>query len=236
MCFYPFLIMAEQIKPRYFFGNPKYADLFEGCNYVWEALPKIPEYIKKRLGDVDVQVGEGSVVGEKATINGPVIIGKNCKINDYAIINGPTIIGDNCIIGCGATIWGNVFIGDNCIMRSELTRCFIMDNTNACHLSYIGDSIVGDNVNFGAGSILSNLKHDLNNVKIKFGEEVYDTGVHKFGAILGDGVRLGCNTVASPGTLVGKETLTYTNVNLRGVYESNKIVKLRQTHEIVEKR
>jgi len=210
--------MIKELNPKYYFKQPIYSELFERTENVWEVLPRIKEFIKTK----------GKALG--------IIVGEGTKIEDGAVIQPPAIIGDNCEIRAGSYLRGNVIIGDRCVIRSEIKNSIIMNNSNATHLSYIGDSIIGSNCNLGAGTILSNLKLGEYNVKVKFNGKMYDTGLKKFGAIIGDNTHIGCNVVTNPGTLIGKNCKVYSNAVLRGVYASNNIIKLRQSIELCEKK
>ncbi len=206
----------EFLKAQYFFSNEKFKELFKDINYIWEAIPKIAEFIKKRTNDIVIE--EGTVIEQGAVIKPPCLIGKNCEIRSCSYLRG------------------NVIIGDNCVVRSEMKNAVMMDNSHAAHLSYIGDSIIGDGVNLGASTILSNLKIDPSPVKIKINEKIFDTGLKKFGAILGDKTSTGCAVETNPGTLIGKNNLIYPHASLRGFYASNKIIKVRHNIETVERK
>ena len=137
----------------------------------------------------------------------------------------------------GSYIRENVIIGDNCVIRSEVKNSLIMNNSNAAHLSYIGDSIVGERSNLGAGTILSNLKLDEKPIILKVDGKEINTQINKFGAILGDDVHTGSNALTNPGTLIGKNSFIYPNVVVRkGFYSSNSIIKLKQNIDIIEKK
>lgn len=208
----------ENLKPEYFFKDILFPELFEGVEFVWGALNKIKEFVAEKTKDKKVIIGEGTVVEQGAIIQGPAVIGKNCKIRS------------------GSYIRSNVIIGDNCTLRSEIKNSIIMNNSNAAHLSYIGDSIIGSNCNLGAATVLSNLKLGSDDVKVKINGKIYDTGLRKFGAVIGGNTHTGCNVVTNPGTLIGKNCNIYSNAVLRGFYKSNQIIKLRQNIEVVEKR
>ena len=138
----------------------------------------------------------------------------------------------------GAYVRGNVLVGDRVVVghTTELKTCLLFDEANVPHFSYVGDSIFGWRAHLGAGVKISNLKITRTPVVVTINGRRYETGLLKFGAILGDEVEIGCNSVLNPGTLVGKRTLVYTNLSMFGYYPPDSIVKLRQTHEIVERR
>lgn len=230
--------VPEILMPKYYFSEnaiKKFEDLFE-VKYVWEAIQRIESYLEKKLeGVTEPRIGDSKIEGG-AIINGKVIIGNNCRILSGCYIQGPAIIGNNTEIRPGTYIRGNVIIGDNCEIRSELKNCIMMDNSHAAHLSYIGDSIVGERSNLGAGTILSNLTLSEKPIIIKIKDTHYNTEMKKFGAILGDDVRTGSNALTNPGTLIGKNSFLYPNAVVRGFYPSNSIIKLRQIIEVVEKK
>lgn len=153
------------------------------------------------------------------------------------MIKGPTIIGANCEIRCGAYIRGGVVVGDKAVVGNscELKVCLLFDEANVPHFSYVGDSILGWKSHLGAGVKISNLKVTRRPVVVTINGTRYDTGLRKFGAIIGDEAEVGCNSVLNPGTLLGKRTLTYTNVSLRGYYPPDSFVKLRQKQVVVSR-
>ena len=228
--------MEKELNHKYYFENHPYLGVFKKTSFVWEALSKLPSYLKEKLKEVNIEKGKGTIISEKALINGPVIMGENCNINAFAVVKGPTILGNNVMVGSGATIWGNALIGNNCIIRSEVNRSIVGNNLWAAHWSFIGDSIVGNDVNLGAHSVLANFKNDASNVKVLFNKEKIDTNIKKLGAVLGDGVKLGCHVITDPGTLIGKNTLVYPSAVLRGFYPSNKILKTRSSIEAVDRK
>lgn len=214
--------MPEFLKPEYYFNNLKeYPEIFEGVNFVWEAIPKIAEYVKKvtQKAGKSIVIGEGTRVSEGAVIEGPCVIGKNCQIRP------------------GAYIRENVVIYDNCIVRGEMKNSLMMNKSSGAHWPYIGDSIIGENVNLGARTTLSNLKVKPSNVKIRIRDKIFDTGLQKFGAILGDRVSTGCHCDMNPGTLIGPDVLVYPNATIGpGFYKANHIIKYTPGIQIVERK
>jgi NDP-sugar pyrophosphorylase family protein len=189
----------------------QFPELFDGCQNVWEALPKIAKFAKE--GKL---IGKGTVVEEGATIKGPVIIGRDCEIRANAYIRGNVIVGDHCVLG----------------NASEFKNCVLFNGCQVPHFSYVGDSILGYKAHLGAGVILSNVRSVPGNVQVD-GE---DTGLRKLGAIIGDHAEIGCNCVLNPGSVIGRNAVLYPNVLWRGVCPANTVVKLRQQHEIVVKK
>lgn len=164
-------------------------------------------------------------------LGGPLAIAEGCTIEPGAVLSGPLIVGAGSTIRTGAYIRGGVVLGSRCIVgaHTEVKRAVFLDGARAPHQNYVGDSILGRDVNLGAGTILSNVKNVGREVTFQHGGETVRTGLRKFGAILGDGCRTGCNTVLNPGVLMGRGCVTYPNVALRsGLYAPGTLVKLRQ--------
>jgi len=224
----------------------EHAALFEGITNVWEALARIKSYLEtyfqshgpQILGEVD----PGAFLSDDS-----IFLGEGSVVEAGAYIAGPTHIGRNTVIRHGAYIRGNVVIGDHCIVghASEVKNAIMLDGSHVPHFAYVGDSILGNRVNLGAGTKLSNLtvvsiKDPIAGkrptLEITIGGVLCDTGLDKLGAILGDDVQTGCNTVTNPGCLIGPRTLVYSNVSLRkGYYPPDSIIKLRQTLEVVQR-
>lgn len=241
----------KMLRPENFFDLEGYEfrGVFDNCEFVWEALTKVGRFALEYIMSVD---GDNTIFGTVmpgAHIDDRdcVVIGEGTVIEPGAFIQGPAIIGKNCQIRHGAYVRGDVIIGNNCIVghSSELKNCIMLDKAQCPHFNYVGDSILGRSVNLGAGTRLSNLPvvsvKDAETGKrpsiiITIGNETFDTGLSKFGAVLGDGSQTGCNVVTNPACLIGRNTLVYPNATLRkGYYPDNKIVKLRQEITIVDR-
>ncbi len=173
--------------------------------YPWELLDVNSEVI----GNLDNNFIYGEV-RPNATIDGNVIIGRNTVILPGVYIEGNVIIGDNCKIGPNCYIRGNTFIGSNCHIgqATEIKNSLLMDNVAAGHLSYIGDSVVGEKTNFGAGTITANFRHDGKNHRSVVDGEILDTGRRKFGTIIGSNVHTGIHTSIYPGRKIGRNAST----------------------------
>ena len=195
------------------------ASLFDGLTYPWEALPKIGEYIISLGTTLDsekyVQLGEN------------VWVAKNAKIYETAYINGPCIIDEEAEVRHCAFIRGNAIVGKKAVVgnSTELKNVVLFNNVQVPHYNYVGDSILGYKAHMGAGSITSNVKSDKTLVVVKEGNEKIETGLKKFGAMLGDGVEVGCNSVLNPGTVIGPNTNIYPLSSVRGVIASDSIFK-----------
>lgn len=202
------------------------SDLFERVDHPWEVLPLIKNYIMEiipSLGDEFKEVSENvyvhkdATVAKSACIIGPTIICKNAEIRHCAYIRGSVIVGENTVIG----------------NSTEVKNAIIFDNCQCPHYNYIGDSILGEYAHTGAGVILSNFKNDGTNIKIRECDEIIETGLRKFGAIIGNSVDIGCNSVLFPGSIIGENTNIYPLTKVRGKIDSNKIVK--DMNNIVDK-
>lgn len=212
--------MEKEKLNEYFSTTPKMLDrLFYRCQNLWEILPELGSFLKINTEKAQMN---GLKVGE-VYIDHDVIIGRGSIIEHGAMIKGPAIIGDNCQIRNGAYIRGNAFIESNTVIGHcvEIKNSIIMEGAHLGHFNYVGDSIIGNNVNLGAGSILANLRFDRNLIKI--GE--ISTELKKFGAILGDNSMLACNTVLNPGTIFKKEVKYSGNSLKSGIYSSEDIKK-----------
>ena len=195
--------------------------LLEACTYPWEALPKIGEFIKA-LGKT-LSPEEYDQRGED------VWVAKSAKLYPNVYIAGPTIIGPETEVRPGAFIRGNALVGDNCVVgnSTELKNVILFDNVQVPHYNYVGDSILGYKSHMGAGSITSNVKSDqLPGVIHNEGEEI-ETGRKKVGAMLGDYVEVGCNSVLNPGTVIGRDASVYPTSCVRGVVPERCIYKAK---------
>ena len=221
-------IEAAKISNLYNLEETIAGKLFEGATYPWEVLPKISAFIVE-LGNQlnseeyekrgeNVWVAKSAKVAPTAYINGPAIIGKESEIRHCAFIRGNAIVGEGAVVG----------------NSTELKNVVLFNKVQVPHYNYVGDSILGYRAHMGAGSITSNVKSDKTLVVVKDGEDQIPTGLKKFGAVLGDCVEVGCNSVLNPGTVVGRNAQIYPTSCVRGVIKANSIYK--KQGEIVEKR
>lgn len=206
------------------------ADLFQNHNYPWEVLPEISAFIVELGKTLDPAVYKQK--GEN------VWIAKNAKVAPTAFINGPAIIDEEAEIRHCAFIRGNAIVGKGAVVgnSTELKNVVLFNKVQVPHYNYVGDSVLGYKAHMGAGSITSNVKSDKTLVVVKdkkTGEE-HATGLKKFGAMLGDEVEVGCNSVLNPGTVIGKHSNLYPLSMVRGVIHENSIYKNK--NEVVEKR
>ena len=216
-----------KIKNLYNLEETMAKPLLEKLEYPWEALPQISEFIIQLGKALDKEIYE-----EKEE---NVWIAKTAKIYPTAFIKGPAIIGENAEIRHCAFIRGNAIVGNNAVVgnSTELKNVILFNNVQVPHYNYVGDSILGYKSHMGAGSITSNVKSDKKLVIVKNGKEQIETGLKKFGAMIGDNVEIGCGSVLNPGTVIGKNTNIYPLSSVRGVVAPNSIYK--NQNEIVEK-
>lgn len=194
---------------------------------IFEALPKINAFILELGAKLDNNIFEQK--GEN------IWIAKSAKIAPTASITGPCIIGENAEIRHCAFIRGNAYIGNGSVVgnSTELKNVILISRVQVSHYNYVGDSILGTLSHMGAGSITSNVKSDKSLVTVKCGEEKVETGLKKFGAILGDGVEVGCGTVLNPGSVIGKNSNIYPLSSVRGYIPENCIFKAAD--EVIKK-
>lgn len=216
-----------EIASLYDLGETIAADLFQQAVYPWELLPKISSFIKELGGHLPAEqfdhpaefvwIAKSAVVAPTASIAGPCIIDEDAEIRHCAFIRG------NAIVGKGAVV-GN---------STELKNVILFNKVQVPHYNYVGDSILGYRSHMGAGSITSNVKSDKKLVRVKCNGEVIDTGLKKFGAMLGDNVEVGCGSVLNPGTVIGRGTNIYPLSSVRGYVSAGSIYK--RQGEVVQK-
>lgn len=195
--------------------------LLEQCRYPWEALPRIGDWIKALGETLDesqydhpapgIWIAKSAQVAPTASITGPCIIGPETEIRHCAFIRGNALIGQKCVVG----------------NSTELKNVILFDRVQVPHYNYVGDSILGYRAHMGAASITSNVKSDKKLVIVKDGEERIETGLKKFGAMIGDGVEVGCGSVLNPGCVIGRESQIYPLSSVRGLVPAESIYKHR---------
>jgi NDP-sugar pyrophosphorylase family protein len=227
---------TPDLSPPAFFDltGLEFAELFDGLEYAWEALRRLPDWLAAHVkSEIHGQVAEGAFVAKEG-----VYIAAGAVVEPTAYITGPTIIGPGTVVRHGAYVRGTVLTGRGCVIghASEVKSAILLDGAKAPHFAYVGDSILGRDVNLGAGTKLSNLKVIGKTVTVTVGGRTLDTGLRKFGAVLGDGVETGCNSVLSPGALLGKGCIAYPCLHVRGYHPARSILKLRQGEEEVLRR
>ena len=221
--------MTAQVEAKALFDFNKTIakELFDGVTFPWEVLPKIGSFILKlgatlceeeyeKRGE-DVWIARSAKVAPTAYIHGPAIIGKDAEIRHCAFIRGNAIVGEGAVVG----------------NSTELKNVVLFNKVQVPHYNYVGDSILGYKSHMGAGSITSNVKSDKTLVTIHMGDEKIETGLKKMGAILGDHVEVGCNSVLNPGTVIGRNSNVYPLSMVRGFIAEKSIYKKKG--EIVQK-
>lgn len=210
-----------------------HATLFTGLNQSWEALRLLDAYLHSNLkpalhnrcegrayiGD-QVFIGEGSIVEDGAMIKGPAIIGRNCQVRHNAYIRENVIIGDHCVVG------------NSC----ELKNSILFNHCQVPHFNYVGDSILGHKAHLGAGVILSNVRLVPGNVTVSHDGKRIDSGLRKFGALIGDHAEIGCNSVLNPGSIIGRNGIIYPTTNWRGTLPPHTIARHRTQIELITRK
>ena len=213
------MLEALTVKENYSLDQTIAKDIFNGVTYPWEVLPKISNFILElgatlsedeyeKRGE-NVWVAKSAKVAPTAFINGPAIIGKDAEVRHCAFIRGNAIVGEGAVVGSS----------------TELKNVILFNKVQVPHYNYVGDSVLGYKSHMGAGSITSNVKSDKKLVVVKAGEEKIETGMKKFGAMLGDEVEVGCGSVLNPGTVVGNHSNIYPLSSVRGFVPANSIYK-----------
>lgn len=208
-----------EIKELYTLDETIAKDIFDGAVYPWEVLKKISDFIVElgstlpedryeKKGD-NVWIARSAKVYSSACINGPAIIDEEAEVRHCAFIRGSAIVGKGAVVG----------------NSTELKNVILFNKVQVPHYNYVGDSILGFKAHMGAGSITSNVKSDKTLVVVRAGEQMLETGLKKFGAMLGDNVEVGCNSVLNPGTVIGRQANIYPTSMVRGFIPANSIYK-----------
>lgn len=222
------MLEALTVKENYSLDQTIAKDIFNGVTYPWEVLPKISSFILElgatlsedeyeKRGE-NVWVAKSAKVAPTAFINGPAIIGKDAEVRHCAFIRGNAIVGEGAVVG----------------NSTELKNVILFNKVQVPHYNYVGDSVLGYKSHMGAGSICSNVKSDKKLVVVKDGDEKIETGLKKFGAMLGDHVEVGCGSVLNPGTVIGRNSNIYPLSPVRGCVPADSIYK--NTKEIIKKK
>jgi NDP-sugar pyrophosphorylase family protein len=214
-------------------SQTEHAALFDGLEYAWDALKQLKDYVEAHLQPAlnnrcdgtayigeRVYIGEGTVVEDGVMIKGPAIIGRNCQIRHNAYLREHVIVGDHCVVGNAC----------------EVKHALLFNHCHVPHFNYVGDSILGHQAHLGAGVVLSNVKSLPGNVSVEIDGQPFDTGLRKFGALIGDGAEVGCNAVLNPGSILGRGAVVYPNTNWRGILPAAMIAKNRAPVEVVVRR
>ena len=217
-----------KIKDLYDLDHTMAKEYLEGFDYPWEAL--------KGIKDLIIKLGKQLPKDEYDEVTENVWVHKEAKVFPSAYLGAPCIIGAGTEVRHCAFVRGSALVGENCVVGNsvELKNVILFDNVQTPHYNYVGDSILGYKSHMGAGSITSNVKSDKSLVVIKNGDEQIETGIKKVGAMLGDFVEVGCNSVLNPGTILGRNVSVYPTSCVRGVIEEDSIVKV--SGEVVKRK
>jgi NDP-sugar pyrophosphorylase family protein len=210
-------------------SQTEHAALFEGCQYAWDALKGLRAFVEARVRPELHNRCEGRAwIGEK------VFIGEGTRVEDGVMIKGPAIIGRNCEIRHNAYVREHVIVGDGCVVGNacELKHSVLFNGCNVPHFSYVGDSILGHRAHLGAGAKVSNVRLLPGNVVVVVDGQPVDTGLRKFGVMLGDRTDVGCNCVLNPGSVIGRGSVLYPCTNWRGYLPPGHIAKNKAPIEI----
>ena len=207
------------IKDLYSLEHTMAADYLKQFTYPWEALKGIKEEI--------IRLGESLDPAAYQQVAPQVWVHVSAKVAPTAFLGAPCIIGANTEVRHGAFVRGSALVGEGCVVGNsvELKNVILFDGVQVPHYNYVGDSILGYKSHMGAGSITSNVKSDKTLVVVRSADEAIETGLKKMGAMLGDLVEVGCNSVLNPGTVIGRESNIYPLSSVRGVVPAHSIWK-----------
>jgi len=198
--------------------------IFDDVSFVWEVIPRLSAYLSQLpLGKIETTISPSVTLVHPELIS----IGEGSRVDPNVYIEGPCVIGRHCHIRHGAYLRGHVLTGDHCVIghATEIKRSLLLNHVRAAHFNYVGDSILGNGANLGAGVKCANFRIVQGEIKVTVDGNTYKTGLKKLGAIIGDGVQIGCNSVTNPGTLIAKNVLCYPCINIKGFIPSSAVVK-----------
>ena len=226
--------MTYHVEDLFDLTHTEHRSLFDGLVHPWDALKRLGAYVAENVRPVI----NNATVSPAAHVGPQVFIGEGTVVEPGAMILGPAIIGSNCRIRHGAYIRENVIVGDGCVVGNsvELKHCVLFNGCQVPHFNYVGDSILGHKAHLGAGAIVSNVKLDNLHVFVDVDGTPIDTGLRKFGALVGDRSEIGCNAVLNPGSIIGRGSLVYPNLSWRGILPANMIAKLAAEPNVVVRR
>lgn len=219
-------------------GHPE-SFFFVGCDMPWQGLVHLKANMKKLLAEVGPRFPQGGLP-PSVVVKGDVHIEDGAHIEENTFIQGPAYIAAGAEVRFGAYIRGDVYVGAKAVVGhdTEVKHSILLPGAKAAHFAYVGDSILGREVNLGAGTKCANVRVDMGkqNLMLLVDGQKYDSGLRKFGAIMGNGVSIGCNSVTNPGTLIGRDCLIYSLASMSGYTPPRTIVKLRQDQTRVSRR
>lgn len=212
----------------------EHADLFSGDEPAWSPIARIADHLAEILDALDVLLHRGDI-HERAVVGDRVFVAPGAVVEAHAVIQGPAWIGEGTVVRSGAYLRSNVIAGRNCVLGNscEFKNCLLFDDCEVPHFNYVGDSLLGHRAHLGAGVICSNVRLDHRNVQVRGEGGLVDTGLRKFGAIIGDRTEVGCNSVLNPGSLLGRDCIVYPGTQWQGVLAEKSIVKKRQEIEVM---
>lgn len=218
--------MIQGLSSLHYFSLEEFTHqkLFEETAFVWEVLHHLEDYLKnQKLGNIEVKIPVGVHLVNPELIS----IGPETIVEPGAYIQGPALIGAKNTIRHGAYIRGGVVTGEGCLIghATEVKNSIFLNRARATHFNYVGDSLLGNGVNLGAGVKLANYRLDHKEVSLLFQGKKFKTGLKKLGAVIGDGVQIGCNAVTSPGTLIGPGAVCYPCLSIKGVIPAKAIYR-----------
>lgn len=216
--------MTDLKFKNFFQNNPGFLKYFDKPEYAWQLLVYLKEIFQPgRLGNIDIEIPKNVWIDDPSIVS----IGKGTTIEPGVYIKGPCIIGENNTIRQGAYIREHVITGKGCLIGhdTEIKHSVLFDHVKAAHFAYIGDSVIGNDVNLGAGVICANFRFDGAEIPVRIEGQKHPTGLKKLGAIIADNVKVGCNSVLNPGTVIGSDTLIYPCTNASGSIPNGSVVK-----------
>lgn len=218
------------------FSQTDHEGLFSPEEPVWTAIGRIGNYLDALLSAQKGDLLHGEIHAS-AQIGEEVYIAEGAKVEANAVIKGPAWIGNGSTVRSGAYVREKVIAGNNCMLgnSSEFKNCLLFNNVETPHYNYVGDSILGYKAHLGAGVICSNVRLDRRNVTVRNGGTILDTGLRKFGAVIGDRTEVGCNSVLSPGSILGRDGIVYPCTHWQGVLPEASIAKNKQPVDVVRR-
>jgi NDP-sugar pyrophosphorylase family protein len=219
----------------------EHRSIFDNFKNLWDPLLRIENYLSDFFGNLNKKSLIKGKVSKKANLIGQeIFIDERAVIEDGVTIHAPAVIGKNTLLRQGAYLRGSVIVGRDCVVghTTEMKNSLLMDKSKVPHFNYVGDSIIGQGVNLGAGVILANFKSGSSDEKVYIHDKdrKINTNLRKLGSILGDNVHIGCNSVLNPGTIIGKNSTIYPLSSVFGVIPSNSIIKYKPILEIVKRK
>lgn len=202
--------MNNKFNPLNFFDLSKitFAEIFNSVENIWEVIPKILPYVKLKVKDKP-SIGKNTIIKENVVFEGPCVIGDNCTIGPNAYLRDGVIIGDN------------VKVGFSC----EVKNSIILNNAFMSHLSYVGNSIIGSNVNLAGGTICANFRFDGKVIEVRDRDKRCSTNLDKFGCVIGDNTKTGVSSILNPGTIIGKNSTIWPLIDTYGTHKDNEVIK-----------